>query len=47
MCYRPVSSAWNWQQNPRVHMQYGQYWMHNPVGIVNVRVVMSFQSVSH
>ncbi|CAD6271439.1 unnamed protein product [Miscanthus lutarioriparius] len=33
--YRPVSSAWNWQQNPRVHMQYGQYRLHNPVGIVN------------
>jgi len=35
MSYRPVSSAWNWQPNPRVNMQYGQYRTHNPVGIVN------------
>lgn len=43
MCYRPVSSAWNWQQNPRVHMQYGQYRMHNPVGIVNFPSLTSMQ----
>ncbi|XP_066366736.1 probable ADP-ribosylation factor GTPase-activating protein AGD14 isoform X2 [Miscanthus floridulus] len=43
MSYRPVSSAWNWQQNPRVHMQYGQYRMHNPVGIVNLPSLTSMQ----
>ncbi|CAD6333073.1 unnamed protein product [Miscanthus lutarioriparius] len=43
MSYRPVSSAWNWQQNPRVHMQYGQYRMHNPVGIVNFPSLTSMQ----
>lgn len=35
MSYRPVSSAWNWQPNPSVNMQYGQHRTHYPVGIVN------------
>ncbi|KAJ1263798.1 hypothetical protein BS78_09G214300 [Paspalum vaginatum] len=35
MSYRPVSSAWNWQPNPRVNMEYGQYSTCYPVGIVN------------
>ncbi|XP_062231984.1 UBA domain-containing protein 3-like isoform X2 [Phragmites australis] len=33
MSYRPVSSSWNWQPNPRVNMGYGQYGTHYPVGI--------------
>lgn len=59
MNYHPVSSAWNWQPNLRVNMQYGQYRTHYPAGNVNVgavihnagnvnvRAVISFQSVWH
>ncbi|KAF8715698.1 hypothetical protein HU200_026640 [Digitaria exilis] len=43
--YHPVSSAWNWQTNPHLNMQYGQYRTHDPVGIVNVRIVTSYQFV--
>ncbi|CAN6346059.1 unnamed protein product [Urochloa humidicola] len=35
MSYHPVSSAWNWQPNPGVYMQYGQYGTHYPFGIGN------------
>lgn len=33
--HRPVSSAWNWQPNPHVNVEHGQYSARYPVGIVN------------
>ncbi|OEL20229.1 putative ADP-ribosylation factor GTPase-activating protein AGD14 [Dichanthelium oligosanthes] len=45
MSYGPVPSAWNWQPNPRVNVQYGQYGTHYPVGIVNVRAFPSLTSM--
>uniref|UniRef100_A0A0A9AMV5 Uncharacterized protein n=1 Tax=Arundo donax TaxID=35708 RepID=A0A0A9AMV5_ARUDO len=35
MSYRQVSSAWNWQPNPHVNMEYGQYGTQYPVRIAN------------
>ncbi|CAN6350365.1 unnamed protein product [Urochloa humidicola] len=43
MSYHPVSSAWNWQPNPGVNMQYGQYGTHYPFGIVNFPSLTSMQ----
>uniref|UniRef100_A0A0A9GDH3 Uncharacterized protein n=1 Tax=Arundo donax TaxID=35708 RepID=A0A0A9GDH3_ARUDO len=43
MSYRPVSSAWNWQPNPCVNMEHGQYRTHSPAGVVNFPSLTSMQ----